>query len=291
MSTAVAPPPTTHALPKTQRLRLMRSTRKLAALLGAAPLLLDPREPLPPVPRYSPMDGNAGVPATPTIDAVLAGSADSPSPPTLESIAIATSPVMSARPTLLLRINTLPTQANRPRAASQSWGRPASVYASLPSPRSAESPLDDDDEEEDAIVHAQAERRRKMARVARRLGDGVPIDLVFPSESRSPSPGSRFEVSEKHKMSLDGTEARRVTVPPSAFRGRCETPPPSTKSSPPSTRPSTSTETRSLRRSASLLFREKEVQQRPATTRTETGWTGEWNQDEEAVVKKLRALK
>ncbi|KAJ7931003.1 hypothetical protein B0H13DRAFT_1960091 [Mycena leptocephala] len=34
-------PPTTHALPHEQRLRLMRSTRKLGALLGETPLLVE----------------------------------------------------------------------------------------------------------------------------------------------------------------------------------------------------------------------------------------------------------
>ncbi|KAJ7479101.1 hypothetical protein FB451DRAFT_1172222 [Mycena latifolia] len=38
----MAMPPTTHALPQTHRAHLIRSTRKLGALLGETPLLLDP---------------------------------------------------------------------------------------------------------------------------------------------------------------------------------------------------------------------------------------------------------
>ncbi|TFK33124.1 hypothetical protein BDQ12DRAFT_691533 [Crucibulum laeve] len=44
------PPPTTNTLDKEQRTRLLRSTRKLGAVLGTTPFLLEPLPPVPPIP-------------------------------------------------------------------------------------------------------------------------------------------------------------------------------------------------------------------------------------------------
>ncbi|KAL0948482.1 hypothetical protein HGRIS_011051 [Hohenbuehelia grisea] len=49
--TATAPPPTHNALQPAQRIRLMRSTRKLGAILGATPHLIDPYESSYPISR------------------------------------------------------------------------------------------------------------------------------------------------------------------------------------------------------------------------------------------------
>ncbi|KAF7303913.1 hypothetical protein MIND_00621800 [Mycena indigotica] len=262
-----SPPSTTHALPQTQRIRLMRSTRKLAALLGAAPLLVDPSEPLPPFPRGPPK--SASLPATPAA---------------MSNDKLLLEPVVGAaesngRPTLLLRISNagISSKGHRRRAssASQSWGRPMSMM---------ELGVGDLDDEEDEVEQtgAQSERRRKMARVARKLGDGVPIELVFPSELER----HHSMDLKKARTSLDQSSA---ILPPTVFRSHT--------SSPSSSRPSTASTTSepamrppNMRRTSSLLFKDKAAP-RSATVRSELGWTGEWNQDETSVVKGLRALK
>ncbi|KAJ7064373.1 hypothetical protein C8F01DRAFT_1250610 [Mycena amicta] len=162
-----------------------------------------------------------------------------------------------------------------------------SAGASLGSPVSVSS---FDSEEDGKQAAVQAERRRKMARVARTLGDGVPIELVFHQNERR---RKSEEEMEKAKISLEAeedSEPRAVTFSPSAYTWEQRSDTPS------SSRPSTASAGErasvalTIRRSSSLLFKEKNIP-RSATVRTEVGWTGEWNRDGTSVVKGLRALK
>nr|GAT60423.1 predicted protein [Mycena chlorophos] len=278
-----AQPPTQNALPKTHRVRLMRSTRKLAALLGAAPLLVDTREAVPPLPSPSPRPNSPTgdqVPQTPTIDAVLAKHAG----PVLEPVE------SSTRPTLLLRINTLP--GTRPRSASQTLGRPSSMALTPTS----DSLLDGEDGQLE-----KKQRWRKMAHVARILGNGVPIELVFPDRDEDvPSPESRppTRLEQAKVVSLDEDEPCTIMLP--ALKAVK-----SVNSSPSSpARASTSSEQpmmverpagARIRRASSMQFTSKDknalLQPRNELVRKEINWTGEWNQDKDAVMKGLRTLK
>ncbi|KAJ6498422.1 hypothetical protein C8R47DRAFT_971994 [Mycena vitilis] len=315
-----AVPPTTHSLPKPQRLRLMRSTRKLTALLGTTPLLVDARDDTEPLrTSQSPLEPieNDACPAT--IASILSSAECAPdeteNPAALVSV---TTPTSAHRPTLLLRMNTVPLRCsnNRRRANSQAWGRPASLASPPPSPV---FPPDTDPRSGCRADAALVARRRKMARVTRTLGENVPPGLVFqPDTTLSPAPSrtsvdssyseldspSDDEDDDKPKLSLDASEIRfaRVSLGPLdsvvELANTAPTPPSSPTHSAPPSRPSLSlsadrgaTATAwfpySIRRSVS----QRRTLQQPAVMRTEPGWTGEWNQEEDAVVKRLRELK
>ncbi|KAJ7123367.1 hypothetical protein C8R44DRAFT_875573 [Mycena epipterygia] len=300
-------PPTTHTLPKPQRLRLMRSTRKLSALLGTTPLLIDPREPMPALPLLEP------VPVSDRGSIASALSFDSAcSTPTGAPAALlpapAEGPTSAGRPTLLLRINTIPPRTLRGRSNSQAWGRPASMTTSPPSPLSDAESVSDD------VVLAA--RRKKMARLARTLGENVPLALVFPPLPEKPAhqvsldvrlrdslDSDRASIEEKGALSKPSLEK---ALPPSAFAL------PSAPSSftlpgePPSrTRLSTSSEHAStgasdrtwiphIKRRSTGPTVQAPVQRRQVEAHVQrrgAGWTGEWNQEEEAVAKGLRELK
>ncbi|KAJ7657616.1 hypothetical protein DFH06DRAFT_1327695 [Mycena polygramma] len=334
-----AVPPTTHSLPKPQRLRLMRSTRKLTALLGTTPLLVDARDDLEPLrtpDAHSPLEPieNDACPAT--IASILSLSLSSTTNAEYEqpgqedtgadnpaALVFVTTPTSAHRPTLLLRMNTVPLRCNssnnRRRANSQAWGRPASFASPPPSPSSPvfpPSPVFD--------CRPDVARRRKMARVTRTLGENVPPGLVFrPDTTLSPSPSrpsidSDASYSEldspsddeddKPKLSLDASEIRFAKVslgPLDSVVELADTAAPS-PSSPttcptPSTRPSLSSDRTawiphitSIRRSASQRRNPNprlHPQPQPAVMRTEPGWTGAWNQEEGKVVRGLRELK
>ncbi|KAJ7250679.1 hypothetical protein C8J57DRAFT_1354518 [Mycena rebaudengoi] len=260
-------PPTTHSLPEKQRLRMMRSTRKLTALLGTAPLLVDPLEPMPqPSPGFE--KGHKRVSSN-----VSAFSCDPSSPPaTLVPAASPADSSCSIRPTLLLRI---PTSNSRSRRQSQGCGRPED--ADLPSP---DSPA-----------------QRKMMRVARTFGEQVPAELVFrpvehptsssPAElenelvetynqSSAQSVSSYMEgasytssVTSEHERSSESSYGRPSSVPertrkPSVSSDRAWVP-------------------STIRRFSSQRLKGtgKGLSRRASVTkRAETGWTGEWNRED-----------
>lgn len=305
MTPAAVLPPTTHALPKPQRLRLMRSTRKLSALLGTTPLLVDPRRD-PPRTSESPLEPLLdNQPRPPPIAAILVSN------PLLDSIddrrpSASLVPVAThesgTRPTLLLRINTVPPRCNSRRGSnSHSWGRPASLVSPLPSPV---FPTQNKEAVNDAVLAAA--RRKKMARVARILGENVPLELVFPDGSlalmRSPrtsvdSSESEEAVVMKKKTkssSLDEVRFANVVLRPKDAPFLTAAVP---ATEPPSTRPAVSSVDRvwspyGVRRSMSQQRRDSHNHGRPVVVmRTELGWTGEWNQEERAVLKGLRELR
>ncbi|KAJ6613169.1 hypothetical protein B0H10DRAFT_253035 [Mycena sp. CBHHK59/15] len=207
-----AVPPTTHALPKNQRVRLMRSARKLGDLLGTTPLLVEPCEPIP-VPPAPETDTDTNVtPPTSILDPTsTSGHARSitiasvlsldtlalhpdlgeltpgPEAPALPAALVPAAAPAPARPTLLVRINTHPPQGARARSHSQAYGRPA--YSTPPSPV---SPTPEPN---------AAARRRKMARVTRTFGESVPQELVFPHRARA---------ATRRRSSGRGARARKI---------------------------------------------------------------------------------
>jgi hypothetical protein len=142
-----------------------------------------------------------------------------------------------------------------------------------------------------------------MARVARLLGENVPPELVFPrstallrtsadSDSDSDS-DSETAVEDKSRLSLEELRFGKVALEPLEERIPLQTVPstftPSGGLSSP--RQSTSSDRAwfpsSLRRSLS----HKRHSRAPVVMRTEAGWIGEWNQDENTVVRSLRELR
>ncbi|KAJ7467685.1 hypothetical protein FB451DRAFT_1483107 [Mycena latifolia] len=175
MATTTAMPPTTHALPHAERLRLMRSTRKLGALLGETPLLADIR-----LTAFSPTHARSS--STMSTDSKRLGRLykDTHTVPRSSSLSIAAAPPVSvpqatashgqavpvARPVLFLR---LPARAGPASRAE---------HTPLPSPlsplfgRALNSPVT-------PTAAGDASRRRKMAKLVRTLGENVPPELVF----------------------------------------------------------------------------------------------------------------
>ncbi|KAF8143717.1 hypothetical protein K438DRAFT_1993577 [Mycena galopus ATCC 62051] len=277
-------PPTTHSLPKPQRLRLMRSTRKLTALLGATPHLVDSDE-------HAHIRTLKPSQTPPTFASTSSIERDS-DPAALVSVPGGSH--SAQRPTLLLRINTVPSHAtNRRRSNSQGWGRPASMAGSLPSPL---SPTDEDDAY--AVDAALAARRKKMARVARILGENVPPELVFGIPCSAPPRRTLRKSRESEVTSQNGVEEikSRLSLEEARF-AKIELAPlqTSTVTEPSSPRPSVSSDrvwfAQGTRRSNSHKRRRNSLRSTPVVIRTEVGWIGEWNQDERTVVKTLRELK
>ncbi|KAJ6518367.1 hypothetical protein DFH09DRAFT_1194489 [Mycena vulgaris] len=177
-------PPTTHALPHAQRLRLMRSTRKLGALLGETPLLVEPRAASPTTTFAPSHSRSASTMSAQTkrsgrmfaaSHAVPRSSSLSAAPPAVHTVPHAHSllapPV--GRPILFLR---LPTAGGSATPAERT---------PLPSPL---SPTFSIALNSPSTPPADASRRRKMAKLVRTLGENVPPELVFRDDSSSSSP-------------------------------------------------------------------------------------------------------
>ncbi|KAJ7625895.1 hypothetical protein FB45DRAFT_922570 [Roridomyces roridus] len=151
-------PTTTHSLKHNQRVRLMRSTRKVEALLGETPLFVDANSPRNSLVQASDAHARAVyiIPASPRSSSLGVYSPTQPS----------TSPAARApRPVLAVRVpSSLGTDFDSPpdSAASQV------SFASL-------IPMVDQEE------HDHRLRTRKMARIVRTLGAQVPAELVFPT--------------------------------------------------------------------------------------------------------------
>ncbi|KAJ7169331.1 hypothetical protein C8R43DRAFT_1121208 [Mycena crocata] len=177
-------PATTHALPHAQRIRLMRSTRKLGSLLGETPLLVEsaPSATDPFTPSHS---RSASVRSTDSKRSgrILPRSSSlalSAAPPAAISQATEHSnghapsslaPPVS-RPMLFLRL--------APGAGGGVSGESSPAERSpLPSPLSPTFALNSP-----GTPPVDASRRRKMAKLVRTLGENVPPELVFPDKAR-----------------------------------------------------------------------------------------------------------
>ncbi|KAG6860523.1 hypothetical protein C0995_010198 [Termitomyces sp. Mi166 len=180
MTITLDPPPTVNHLDRRERMRLVRSNRKLEAVLGASPCYLEPASQLD-VPKASRRDGR--------IFAHLPTS--SSSSPTLDSMAEQPSrfnplPQKSKRPPralelsrpFLLRLRSVPVPSSDNRASQSSSHHPSIVPVSPPSPTSTI------DLEKLQSSNLKA-RRKKMAKLTRTLGENIPPELVFPNNASS----------------------------------------------------------------------------------------------------------
>ncbi|KAJ7636385.1 hypothetical protein FB45DRAFT_906536 [Roridomyces roridus] len=328
-ASAAAVPPTTHDLDKPQRLRLMRSHRKLSALLGTPPLLLDSTPP--PMPNLRCPDiGSAfrdtDVEDEPTSTITLVPAPHPPSPSSTE--AKPKSKWRPRRPTLLVRIQSAPASSALPtlKSATHTRSRTADDACTPPLPLDATS---------------TESRRRKIARLTRRLGEPVPPELVFGIPSSAPSPTSRTPTVATKRHRVQSVTSRTTTEKPSlssississmgSSSGWWDTRSGSSDHEKPSHdstysskhRPSNSisstrssvgvtSTTRSMatesppasptvfppsrfatvRRNGSRSKQNQDPIRRSVMTRSEVGWSGGWNADEATVVKELRGLK
>ncbi|KAJ7909956.1 hypothetical protein B0H13DRAFT_2013294 [Mycena leptocephala] len=168
-------PPTTYSLPHAQRVRLLRSTRKVESILGETPLLAD-----------------SVCSSTATLQTV---SKDAPS----FAAASTTQSRASSRPVLIVRLPSVssigPGTTNSPLSATSgiSFNSPVSA---LPTPRAA--------------AEEEMTRRRKMAaKLSRTLGENIPPELVLPSTSNSGPTRRPRRASSMTSLDVIGTSSRR----------------------------------------------------------------------------------
>ncbi|KAK0475760.1 hypothetical protein IW261DRAFT_1492732 [Armillaria novae-zelandiae] len=162
-----APPPTTNCLSSVERSRLLRKTKKLERVLGSAPHFID--DPL-------------------IVDLPFAGDSESiPSRPSTSSRSSVDSSRSLYRVTSIDRPRSRSTPARRLSASVWPSSKPPLMKLSktLPLAADASSPsvmTPPDSPMAPAIPSHSSLRRQKMDRLRRKLGDGVPVDLVFPKQ-------------------------------------------------------------------------------------------------------------
>jgi hypothetical protein len=231
------PPPTTNILDSQQRMRLIRSARKLEAVMGTTPYLLEADVPI----TFLPIGGNKksvtgkalkrqgsifmhyhrDSPSVTSFSSASTASFHSPSaslvslPSSIrstESLSV-TPPGLPARGRksadkprpLYLRMNTVPVQSTDHRCTSQpptpSSARASSAYFP-PSPRTPS-------------FDAAELRRKRMAKLARHLGENVPPELVT---ARGPPTRLRSEEDvpnrERRSISVDPTSPQNTPIAP-----------------------------------------------------------------------------
>jgi hypothetical protein len=198
-------PPTTNILNSQQRLRLMRSTRKLGAVLGTTPYLLENDVSFTVLPlgkttsRVSKRQGSLFTHQQSSSLSVTSSSTSTTSvhhpSPSASSIALpqivspgtqSTEPLpmnppglSSTRrrrsgdkiPQLYLRLNKVPVSPTDDRVASSLPPTPCT-----PTPPTPITP---------SVPDVAEVRRKRMAKLARHLGENIPAELVFASESAS----------------------------------------------------------------------------------------------------------
>ncbi|KAJ7498750.1 hypothetical protein FB451DRAFT_1161432 [Mycena latifolia] len=286
------PPPTKNALKADERTRLVRSSRKIQALLGETPHFVENPPPTLDVlnassrhsmyPRHAVlhkrvMSEERGA-ARMRLSHQAAQHSHSPSmvqQPAVMAVqkskhcSSALPPV--SRPLLLLHV--LSREANPPHTLDTALNLGPSfldlvaAWSPPSSPTANESP---------GYV-----RRKKMDRVVRRLGETVPPDLVFPSDR-----GRSLESMQSVSAPIPNFQTRVMT---NSVDGRL-VPPSST-----TPRKCTYDRRRSCVGFPALQYPETPTLplrfERAASPKPQAGWNGEWNENMDEVIKRLRNLK
>lgn len=171
------PPPTYNTLSQAQRAQLLRSSAKLGQILGSTPHILDDTE----APQISPPRRSSSLSEhsrSPSVASTASTSSTSSDSGHSERAWRAS---FSTRKPPLMRIGKVPSV---PPSLDMIPGSPRVLRASgRISPQS--SPGGSPQEPSFGIASDAALRRQKMRRLARRLGEGVPVHLVFPPNTES----------------------------------------------------------------------------------------------------------
>ncbi|KAJ7141955.1 hypothetical protein C8R43DRAFT_1016910 [Mycena crocata] len=168
-------PPTTHALPQTHRTNLIRSTRKLGAILGETPLLLEPTRGHA---HSSSVSSTSSTDSSSSSASKRSGRIFAPSVPRSSSLAPASTH------TTFNSTSPLPEHSRECQQTDQH--RPM-LYLRLadPRPTSISSPISPSFSPlTPTFSPPKIDRRKKMAKLTRTLGQNVPPELVFSSASR-----------------------------------------------------------------------------------------------------------
>ncbi|KAJ7501731.1 hypothetical protein B0H11DRAFT_1990831 [Mycena galericulata] len=296
MATQTIMPPTTHTITHAQRLRLMRSTRKLGSLLGETPLVVESQSSSAAPSVFTPSHSRSSStmsteskrsgryfmhPDTTPRSSSLGLSA---APPAAQTTSHAASSSMGShvpRPMLFLRL---------PVPGADSALTAPAERTPLPSPLSPTFSL---------VLNtpptppADASRRRKMAKLVRTLGENVPPELVFPASSsrKSRRRASTLSVAESvHEQRQRGGDLVYTVEEPFSFPSTV--PVPEGRASSDSHNHASTTVVAEYSSSSEYLLPPLHVEG-GGMHRKEKGWSGEWNGvgNMEDVVRSLRGLK
>ncbi|KAJ7050659.1 hypothetical protein C8F01DRAFT_1377421 [Mycena amicta] len=203
-------------LPPKQRMQLLRTTRKLEAVLGEIPVVIDASEiSLPPLsPSASPHarsksmdDGKVSVP---DVAAVHIGPSSVSLPnllSALKRLRYSHGPSVHARPVLVIE---LPTKLDEHMLSSEPSLSPAPLSPVLP------SPITPTDANSDTSANLPDFRLRKMsAKVSRTLGENVPSSLLFPALPPAPPPTPDSSAPSSLISPKDRRRASTLSVPES----------------------------------------------------------------------------
>ncbi|KAJ7223136.1 hypothetical protein GGX14DRAFT_426931 [Mycena pura] len=214
---AAGKPPTTNVLPEHERRRMMHSVRKLGAIMGTTPILVDePELPsmeivLPTLTRRS--SKRDGVVFTPSFYSTTDVDDDLKLEPSVPKLVLSPDAHNSINDATRLRLVLTLTQFS-PSLSESSCSDPASVDAlkrslsvlvSTPPPSSS------------THAHAHAARRKKMMKLVKILGGPVPLPLVFPPAPPEPSRGRGRADFHAQSHTRGSRRRSRSAPPPSAY--------------------------------------------------------------------------
>ncbi|KAF8124632.1 hypothetical protein K438DRAFT_2002618 [Mycena galopus ATCC 62051] len=272
-------PPTTPALSEAQRRRLVRSTRKLGALLGETPLVADINATTGTAPKSFRLGHSRSVSAVVPDSNRGRGFQDKvPYRPGDSSASTSSTPHALPQPANARRL-IIPREHPAPIAAEPHF-RPVSKLPDNLHPT------------------ADTTRRRRMAKLVHTLGENIPPELVYaesrplahPRSSTLSVPESALESRLGVDLTHDESTVHELelfpsTAEPYAPRNRC--------SSDSDASESMHTSTVSSFSSRDPMLPEARPRTMSSTHRREKGWSGEWGGDVsmEDVVRTLRALK
>ncbi|KAJ7114599.1 hypothetical protein C8R43DRAFT_1156707 [Mycena crocata] len=164
-------------------MRMMRSTRKVGALLGETPLLVEspPSSPTESYPYHYPSR------SSPSAQSSRAGSVHT-YPSRSSSLSLSpTSPTAYRGPSSPTRATARPMLIVQPPVSAPYPHYPAHTAYPTPHPATFTAA---------PVPHIENSRRRKMAKVVQTLGAHVPPELVFPPARNSPRRADTFSVFE-----------------------------------------------------------------------------------------------
>ncbi|KAF6742563.1 hypothetical protein DFP72DRAFT_1105697 [Ephemerocybe angulata] len=227
-----APPPTTNALTNQQRNQLLRKTKKLEQLLGATPHLLDssspPGEPVLPSQLQRRASSSISI-SRGSFDSFSSISVTSTCHTCVDqknnlkksiSAALPSAPQQSApsyetwsgiKPPFLRIDSNTNAYPNMPYWAESSSNKTSKRYTLAPSSPDSDS----EDQSTKPSFTISCTRKSKMDRLRRKLGHGVPIDLVFPA--------SKNGLDDEDELDAESSSDEWLLVPPPAPRASRET--------------------------------------------------------------------
>ncbi|KAJ3480436.1 hypothetical protein NLI96_g8345 [Meripilus lineatus] len=212
-------PPTRNHLDSEQRSRLIRSTRKLGAVLGTTPQLAEPESFLFLEPddtaalkRIKSSRRNASVFARPAPKDFYASSSSNSSsasltlPPSRSSIDVLPTPKsFSSRP-------RRPSDRRIPQSTLSRTNSTHNVLLSPITPRDFPTPVT-------PVFPTPAEvRRKKMAKLTRTLGENIPAELVFAGGRHHVSPLDQYPAQSQRMRTISLDYSDNPDLPPTFSR-------------------------------------------------------------------------